>query len=103
MIDPLSGQFCETYCSGLGYSYFGLQYGIECWCGDEDTDVTQWGTAVCDMECSGDSTQTCGGRYAFDAYSIDETDDDSETDDATDNDLAASCVTCPCETKTDGR
>ena len=42
---------------------------MKCWCGD-DSDYDRHGTAVCDMDCTGDASETCGGRNAMSVYDI---------------------------------
>ncbi|CAN0069455.1 unnamed protein product, partial [Ectocarpus sp. 6 AP-2014] len=61
-------EMCEAECTGN--TYFGMQYGTECFCGGESTDLLQHGeSTACDYECSGDSEQVCGGFYAMSVYS----------------------------------
>lgn len=52
---------CAEYCEGE--DFFGLQYGLECWCGsaNDDEDVFRHGSATCEFPCSGDDEETCGG------------------------------------------
>ena len=41
----------------------------QCWCGS-DSDYDRHGpTTVCDFDCTGDSSETCGGRNAMSVYS----------------------------------
>eukprot|EP00903_Cladosiphon_okamuranus_P010392 g9830.t1 len=73
--DDMSLELCAGLCAGE--SYFGVQYGVECWCGDASTDISQHGTAICDVPCSGDSDTICGGSWAFSAYGSGDDDDAS--------------------------
>lgn len=41
-------------------------------CANEDADLARLGTGTCDYACAGDSTQVCGGYYAFTAYEVGE-------------------------------
>ena len=51
-----------------GYKYAGTQYSKECFCGDS---YDKYGPADnCDMACSGDASQTCGGTWALQVYEI---------------------------------
>lgn len=61
---------CHSYCADAGYFYYGTQYGSECWCGDEDADFDQYGSATCDLPCAGDPTVYCGGSYAMTVYTV---------------------------------
>ena len=46
--------------------FAGLQYSRECFC---DNNYDDYGTADnCNMACSGDSGQTCGGSWALSVY-----------------------------------
>ncbi|KAK0655609.1 WSC domain-containing protein [Cercophora newfieldiana] len=55
--DDITVESCAAFCGG--YKYFGLEYGRECWCGNE-----QLAAAVdedeCSFPCSGDADQSCG-------------------------------------------
>lgn len=45
------------------YKYSGTQFAKECWCGDDDTNHLLHGesTDCCDMPCTGDENEICGG------------------------------------------
>ncbi|KAL8696378.1 MAG: hypothetical protein Q9224_002825 [Gallowayella concinna] len=52
---------CAAYCSG--YTYFGVEYGSECYCGNQFSNPTApapKGETECNRKCSGDATQVCG-------------------------------------------
>jgi hypothetical protein len=56
---------CKASC--VGYTYYGVEYGQECWCGN----TFAAGTVVsysCSYACTGDSTQICGGSNALNMY-----------------------------------
>jgi hypothetical protein len=48
---------CAANCEG--YTYFGTEYGSECYCGN-DLPTTTAPQSECSMTCSGDSSQPCG-------------------------------------------
>ncbi|MAN65211.1 WSC domain-containing protein [uncultured Hyphomonas sp.] len=57
---------CQKTCSDKGYKYASVQYGISCMC---DNDYGKYGKADnCDMACTGDKTQMCGGTWANSVY-----------------------------------
>lgn len=67
LLIPPNKQSCALECEG--YTFFGTQYGIECWCGGTDTDHVQHGESeTCNMECSGDPSQICGGEWSMNVY-----------------------------------
>lgn len=62
-----SSQLCYGYCQGS--LYFGTEFGSECFCGaDTDTPEEAPASTNCDMACSGDADETCGGRNALNLY-----------------------------------
>ena len=48
------------------YKYFGLQNGNECYCGNKRPQIGY--ADNCDMNCSGDRNETCGGKWANSVY-----------------------------------
>ncbi|KAL8687042.1 MAG: hypothetical protein Q9218_006674, partial [Villophora microphyllina] len=55
----MSYKTCASYCSG--YTYWGVEYGSQCYCGNSFSNPTASAPASdCSMKCSGDGTQVCG-------------------------------------------
>ena len=62
----LTPESCIAECGRRGFPYAATQYGSACFC---DTDFGSYGTANnCNMNCSGNSSQTCGGTWANSVY-----------------------------------
>ncbi|KAK5689187.1 hypothetical protein LTR17_026460 [Elasticomyces elasticus] len=64
---------CVKYCLGSYYHYAGVEYAVECYCGNElILDTTGAQLAVCNasdqMLCAGDSVQYCGGGGFMNLY-----------------------------------
>lgn len=55
---------CVQVCKEDGTIYVGLKGGIHCYCGNSYTT----GSALCNVQCSGDATQICGDKNAFSVY-----------------------------------
>lgn len=54
--------FCGGGGSGTAYTYAGLEYARECWCGQELAALAaQEPAAQCNLPCDGDSSTLCGG------------------------------------------
>ncbi|CAN0001564.1 unnamed protein product, partial [Sphacelaria rigidula] len=67
--DPeMTTEKCATEC--IGSTYFGTEYAEEqCFCGSSIDNPAVHGVSTdCDMPCSGDSSQLCGGRYAINVF-----------------------------------
>ena len=63
----LTAASCVAFCSSQGYSVAGTEYSAECYCGS--TLPAEAGDASsCNMPCSGDSTQACGGPDRLSVY-----------------------------------
>jgi hypothetical protein len=63
---------CLSQCEAYGYPVAGLEYGQECWCGDQthiDKGTGSFGVdAGCNQACSGDPTTTCGAGGKLAVY-----------------------------------
>lgn len=68
---------CVSYCSfnmgsGRFYSYVGVEDGKECWCGTSPTRnlaANEENPLTCNMACSGNVNETCGGNGYINIYS----------------------------------
>ncbi|HVF64470.1 MAG TPA: WSC domain-containing protein, partial [Casimicrobiaceae bacterium] len=59
-------QRCIATCQAKGFAYAGVQYGESCLCGNR---YGKYGAANnCNVPCTGDRNQTCGGNYANSVY-----------------------------------
>ena len=63
----MTAAYCAELCAD--YLFFGTQYSSECFCGNDYG--THGVSSNCNMECSGDSTEICGGGYANSVYAYD--------------------------------
>lgn len=59
---------CMNTCLTNGYTYAGLEWGIECWCGNnfDSSEATLQGSCV--QPCAGDSTEMCGNAGVLSVY-----------------------------------
>ncbi|KAI8848451.1 WSC domain-containing protein [Chytridium lagenaria] len=60
---------CTQECKDGGFTYAGLEYGKECWCGYTNPTIIKPDTD-CFMKCSGNLTQTCGAPARLSVYKI---------------------------------
>jgi len=62
---------CNKKCAEKNYSYFGVQYYNECWCGntapkaDKQSDMSK-----CNAKCEGDRTLLCGGSMYINIWKV---------------------------------
>lgn len=61
-------QSCQQACGNQGHIYAGLEFGVECFCGDALVGSTLAPASECNMPCSGSSQQLCGGPDRIDVY-----------------------------------
>jgi len=59
-------QKCVETCREKGFKYAGVQFGESCLCGNSYG--SQGSASNCDMPCTGDKSQKCGGRFANSVY-----------------------------------
>ncbi|GKT41139.1 WSC domain-containing protein [Colletotrichum spaethianum] len=62
---------CIGVCSAGRYTYAGLEYGGECWCGNvlANTSISAK-AAECSMPCADNSTEYCGGSSRLNLYKL---------------------------------
>jgi hypothetical protein len=65
--ERLTPQSCIATCASRNFAYAGVQYAHSCLCGNKYG--TQGQAANCNMRCTGDPNQNCGGSYANAVYS----------------------------------
>ena len=58
-------QACGAWCDDEAYSFFGVEYGTQCYCGYQISGSPASSTD-CTMPCGGEDSQTCGGGWAID-------------------------------------
>ena len=68
--DPeMTVEMCLSTCRDNGFPYSGLQWQIECYCGDEPANGFQWAWPdKCEDRCAGNPFQICGGSDALSVY-----------------------------------
>jgi hypothetical protein len=55
-------QACLNFCTTKGFPYAGVEYSVECYCGTTPAATSaQVADSDCNMPCSGDATEPCGG------------------------------------------
>lgn len=63
---------CLEKCGDYGYMAAGLEYGVECYCGDPANIGTSGAKFVdesqCDITCAGNSSAICGGNNRLSTY-----------------------------------
>ncbi|XP_033098564.1 WSC domain-containing protein ARB_07867-like [Anneissia japonica] len=59
-------------CYKQGYQFAGLQYGSRYWCSNDIAflNSNRLTDASCDMDCSGNNQQKCGGAWRRSIYAI---------------------------------
>ncbi|KAJ3887188.1 WSC domain-containing protein, partial [Lentinula edodes] len=64
--DTMTVGQCIEYCSSNNWAYAGVEYASECLLHEVGSQVTA--TSDCNMPCTGDPSQTCGGPNLIDVY-----------------------------------
>lgn len=59
---------CTTICSQNGFKYAGVEYGRECYCGNDILAPGAPASSGCDMACTGNSHELCGGANRMNLY-----------------------------------
>ncbi|KAJ4306407.1 hypothetical protein N0V88_001207 [Collariella sp. IMI 366227] len=67
--DAMTLETCATYCEG--FTYFGTEYGRECYCGNTlNTGSTAAPAADCSMLCGGNPFEYCGAGNRLELYRL---------------------------------
>ncbi|KAF2816474.1 WSC-domain-containing protein [Mytilinidion resinicola] len=67
--DHLTVESCLDACEAAGYSLAGVEYSRECYCGNTLIGNNQpISDATCNMPCSGNANELCGGPGALNLY-----------------------------------
>ena len=63
---------CQTFCSSSNNNYglAGLEYSGECYCGNALQQYSALGYTDCNMPCSGNSSEICGGSSRLSVYNL---------------------------------
>ena len=61
---------CVNHCYEQGYDYAGVQWGQECFCGNELQTDFRIPEQRCNFTCPGDKSQNCGGSLALGIYEV---------------------------------
>eukprot|EP01064_Diplonema_japonicum_P006538 TRINITY_DN1438_c0_g1_i1.p1 TRINITY_DN1438_c0_g1~~TRINITY_DN1438_c0_g1_i1.p1 ORF type:complete len:208 (+),score=38.61 TRINITY_DN1438_c0_g1_i1:824-1447(+) len=69
-VGDVTNEECATICQSRGYTYAGTQDGDQCRCGNDLSTSVRTATSLCDERCAGDATQSCGGPWRNQVYSL---------------------------------
>ncbi|KAL5005676.1 hypothetical protein ScPMuIL_016834 [Solemya velum] len=61
-------QLCTNYCFDQGFAYAGVQYGSQCFCGNEYGTHGPSPESTCNMACPGDPDVKCGSSWKSNIY-----------------------------------
>lgn len=68
--DGTTVERCESACNTGEWSYYGLEEGVKCYCGNDMLqEYSDQGNNACDHACAGDSSSVCGGDNLYSVYS----------------------------------
>ena len=75
--ETMTVEMCIWICGSNGYQFAGLEWQIECHCGNEPAKGFKWAWPnKCNDRCPGNHNQVCGGSDALSIYSVPEKDMD---------------------------
>ncbi|KAK0382968.1 hypothetical protein NLU13_8884 [Sarocladium strictum] len=68
--DDMTLNSCATFCAG--FTYFGTEYGRECWCGNTlgNGSVKATNQLDCSFKCAGNPLQYCGAGNRLELYML---------------------------------
>ena len=67
----MSRGLCQGKCEALQYKYYGVENGTDCFCGNLINGYPpQVSQSLCDIPCSGDDRDNCGGDLKMNLFTI---------------------------------
>ncbi|KAM7185307.1 WSC domain containing protein [Rhypophila sp. PSN 637] len=69
----MTPQRCINACKNGGYTFAGLEYMTECWCGmgsQPPSSSLKVPDEQCDAPCAGDASKTCGGAWLLEVWKV---------------------------------
>jgi len=61
---------CQAFCNTNNYGLAGLEFGKECFCGNALQTYSAIGYTGCNMACSGNASEICGGSSRLSVYNL---------------------------------
>jgi len=62
----MTNESCQSFCKG--YTYAGTEYSSQCFCGNDLSTGQVAPAADCNMPCSGNANQKCGGTWRLSVW-----------------------------------
>jgi WSC domain-containing protein len=66
----MSSEACQAFCGESGFRFAATEYGSQCFCGNSYGKYGQLPASRCDMDCSGNPSEKCGGTWASSVYEV---------------------------------
>ncbi|KAI9774328.1 MAG: hypothetical protein M1840_004222 [Geoglossum simile] len=66
--NAMTVKVCQDFCISSGFGLAGLEYGRECYCGNALSPHSALGQTGCNMACSGNQFELCGGPSRLSIY-----------------------------------
>ena len=65
-----TNEACQAFCADRGFPFAATQWGSQCFCGNTYGKYGQVPESSCNMGCSGNPSEKCGGWWANSVYSV---------------------------------
>jgi regulator of protease activity HflC (stomatin/prohibitin superfamily) len=65
-----NNEACEAFCGARGFLFAGTQWGSQCFCGNSYGRYGRLPESTCNMGCSGNPSEKCGGWWANSVYQV---------------------------------
>jgi hypothetical protein len=64
----MTAEMCMNGCSEMGFSYAGVEYSTQCYCGNAFNGGQRLPVSQCSMPCGGNTTETCGSSNILELF-----------------------------------
>jgi glucan endo-1,3-alpha-glucosidase len=69
-IRTLTIDSCLSMCEDKGFTFGGVEFGEECYCGNSIPTQITYNENQCDKQCTGDSSEICGGGWGLELFEL---------------------------------
>ncbi|PAA92569.1 hypothetical protein BOX15_Mlig016881g1 [Macrostomum lignano] len=66
----MTHELCSRVCSLGGFPYFGVQVGLQCFCGTSYGSLGAANASDCNSVCSGNGASKCGGEWRISVFAL---------------------------------
>nr|OQO22580.1 hypothetical protein B0A51_11843 [Rachicladosporium sp. CCFEE 5018] len=91
----MTPQYCANWCGERGFGYGGIEFGTQCFCGEQPNfgNAQKIADSRCSQKCATEPSSSCGATYVMSLYQI--TDSVGNASSGVQDNFTPACLTSP--------